>query len=357
MHQTTSRTLIGSLLAIALAACGGSAQPAASSAPASSPASGGAATAGQPDAQAIKADGKATGYGELADSVWKVASDDFQAKFGIPVENYRANVGPVIARIENEEAADKHNFDVVLLESSYLKSFVSKGYLQKLPAATMDHVSKSQRDADGYWAGITLTPLTIIYNKTMVDDAQAPKKLEDLLDPKWKGKIAMIEPTVSDIELRWFYRMRQQMGEDAAKKFLTALAAQNPTPFESGVTVSTNVNQGQFPVAISYLSHVLSVAGPNGNLSYVKLNPMVASGLTLGLAAKPAHPKAGPALADMMTSPEFLQKVANLGYPVSAEGVKSAIPGADGLTYDVLPALEPAKTDEMVAYVKGIFRK
>jgi iron(III) transport system substrate-binding protein len=335
---------------VVLAACGGSQ----TAAPA---ASGGVAPAGQVNSQAVKTDGKAIGYGELADSVWKVASDDFQALYGVPVENYRANVGPVIARIENEESAGKHNFDVVVLESSYQSSFVQKGYLQKLPASTMDHVSAGQRDPQGYWAGITLTPLTIVYNKSLVDQAQAPKKLEDLLDPKWKGKLAMIEPTVSDIELRWFFQMRQQKGEDATKQFLTALAAQNPTPFESGVTVSSNVNQGQFPVAISYLSHVLSVAGPNGSLSYVPLKPMPATGLTLALAAQPAHPAAGPALADMMTSPAFMQKVANLGYPVSADGVKSAIPGADTLTYDVLPALTPAQTDDMVAYVKGIFRK
>jgi iron(III) transport system substrate-binding protein len=331
-----------------LAACGGgSAQP---SSAAAKPAS------GQIDAQGVKADGKAVGYGELADSVWKVASDDFQQKYGVPVENYRANVGPVIARVEGEEAAGKHNFDVILLESSYLDGFARKGYIQKLPQNVIEHAAEKWRDPQGYWAGVTLTPLTILYNKTLVDDSQAPKKLEDILDPKWKGKIAMIEPTTSDIELRWFYQMRQK-SEDGAKQFLTALAAQNPTPFESGVTVSSNLNQGQFPIAISYLSHVLSVAGPNGNLAYMRMDPMPATGLTLGLAAEPAHAHAAPALADMMLSTEFLQKVAGLGYPVNAPGVKSAIPGADGLNFDVLPALEPAKTEEMVAYVKGIFRK
>lgn len=58
-------------------------------------------------------------------------------------------------------------------------------------------VDSEARDAGGHWYGTYLTPEVIAYNSAAVTDADAPKDWDDILDPKWKGKILIRDPIAS----------------------------------------------------------------------------------------------------------------------------------------------------------------
>ena len=297
------------------------------------------------------------GYGVLIDSQWDALNKLVQEKLGISVENFRAPTARVISRVETEKSAGQNLVDFVTIESIYMDAWTRAGYIDKLPAELMGRVPEKWRDPNGYWVVFTLFPTTVIYNTQLVKEADAPKAMEDLLDPKWKGKIAMTDPTLNETFLRWFYVVRQRMGEEKAKTFFEGLGAQNPTMFESGLTVSTNVNEGQFPVGIGFMTHVLSVGGPNGHMAFMKQDPMPAGNAALALASKPPHPQASRALADLFLSRDFLQASGDLGYPITVPGVKSAIPGADEQNYEILPELPKETFDEMSAYLKTALKK
>lgn len=326
-------------------AAGGSAKPATSAKP-----------AGSVNTQAIKSEGKAVGYGTLVTSLWKSVSGMMQKTYGVPVENFRGDTSTVIGRLETEEAAGKHLWDFVTLESAWQDQMAQKGYLQKLPPELMDVVSPKWRDPKGYWTAFTLFPQTVIYNTELVKPADAPKSLDDLTNPKWKGKIAMTDPILNEAFLRWFQVIRQAKGAQADQYF-KALAANNPTFFQSGLTVSTNVNQGQYPLGLGFMVHVLSVGGKNGHMAYMKQDPMPAINGAFAMAAKPAHPEAAKALAKVFLSKGYMQAIAGLGYPVTVPGIKSALPGADQLTYQDIPFLPPDQLKAAQAYFKGIFKK
>jgi iron(III) transport system substrate-binding protein len=53
------------------------------------------------------------------------------------------------------------------------------------------------RDAADRWYGTYLTPEVIAYNSEAVSAAEAPRDWDDLLDPKWKGKILVRDPIAS----------------------------------------------------------------------------------------------------------------------------------------------------------------
>src|SRR4029079_3869704 len=61
-------------------------------------------------------------------------------------------------------------------------------------AATID---PEGRDANDNWYGTYLTPEVIGYNRVAVTDAEPRKDWDDLLDPKWKGKILIRDPIAS----------------------------------------------------------------------------------------------------------------------------------------------------------------
>ena len=53
------------------------------------------------------------------------------------------------------------------------------------------------KDDGGYWHGTYLTPEVIAFNSQVVPVAQAPKDWDEVLDPKWKGKVLIRDPMAS----------------------------------------------------------------------------------------------------------------------------------------------------------------
>ena len=58
-------------------------------------------------------------------------------------------------------------------------------------------VSVEARENNDHWYGTYLTPEVIAYNTQAVSAAQAPKDWDDVLDPKWKGKLLIRDPIAS----------------------------------------------------------------------------------------------------------------------------------------------------------------
>jgi iron(III) transport system substrate-binding protein len=58
-------------------------------------------------------------------------------------------------------------------------------------------VGADARDPQGYWTGTYLTPEVIAFNSKRVTPDQAPKDWDDVLDPRWKGKVLIRDPMAS----------------------------------------------------------------------------------------------------------------------------------------------------------------
>jgi iron(III) transport system substrate-binding protein len=58
-------------------------------------------------------------------------------------------------------------------------------------------VPADSHDPNDLWYGTYLTPEVIGYNSQAVSDSAAPKDWNDVLDPKWKGKVLIRDPIAS----------------------------------------------------------------------------------------------------------------------------------------------------------------
>jgi iron(III) transport system substrate-binding protein len=58
-------------------------------------------------------------------------------------------------------------------------------------------VPPEARDSAARWFGTYLTPEVIGYNADVISEAEAPKDWDDVLDPKWRGKILIRDPIAS----------------------------------------------------------------------------------------------------------------------------------------------------------------
>jgi iron(III) transport system substrate-binding protein len=61
-----------------------------------------------------------------------------------------------------------------------------------------DKVPPEARDAQDRWYGTFETPEVIVYNSEAVPASEAPRDWDDVLDPKWRDKVLIRNPTPSD---------------------------------------------------------------------------------------------------------------------------------------------------------------
>ncbi|HET9984059.1 MAG TPA: extracellular solute-binding protein [Longimicrobiales bacterium] len=73
----------------------------------------------------------------------------------------------------------------------------NEGLLESSTPSWGAAVPAEMKDPRGLWYGTYETPEVIAYNSKVVAAAEAPKDWDDVLDPKWKGKVLIRDPLAS----------------------------------------------------------------------------------------------------------------------------------------------------------------
>src|SRR3989304_7565212 len=112
---------------------------------------------------------------------------------------------------------------------------------------------KKLRDHDGYWVGGFIAPMVLMYNTKLVTSKEAPASFEDLLDPKWKGRIGL---TYTDYE--WFNVAKEVWGEKRATSFLKKLTGQKLSLRSGGRTLAVQLlAAGEFSILLQSFLHTI----------------------------------------------------------------------------------------------------
>src|SRR5690606_17674822 len=82
------------------------------------------------------------------------------------------------------------------------------------------------KDKDGYFTAIYSIYLTTGYNTELVSDAEAPRTYEDLLDPKWEGRMAWADTTALSGPAGFIANVLRTMGDDKGINYLKRLSKQ-----------------------------------------------------------------------------------------------------------------------------------
>jgi iron(III) transport system substrate-binding protein len=187
-------------------------------------------------------------YSANDDTVNKLVSDDFKKQTGITVNVVSTGSGVLFRRIASEAANPQG--DVVWGVSSALLKQNTK-YFQPYAAKGADAVPAEYRDPNQLWIGTNLQVVTINQNTKAIDAASGPKTWQDLLDPKWKGKVAYTDPANSGFSYAIATGLLGYWGEnDAAWTKLASLIANTKVLNRSTLVFEGN-GSGEYPLGIS----------------------------------------------------------------------------------------------------------
>jgi iron(III) transport system substrate-binding protein len=177
----------------------------------------------------------------------------------------------LLNRILTEYRAGKYNYDILNIRSS-------APYTLKKASAAMRYDTPNRRalragfyDKEGYLNGLWASLLVYLFNTHQVSRAQAPKAVEDLLQPKWKGKLGM-DKDADD----WLAAVMDFYGDDKGKQLARALGAQNLQIRNGRSLVSQLVAAGEFPVQIDAHHHeAVTLRKAGAPIDYVFPEPFI----------------------------------------------------------------------------------
>ncbi|HEY1270210.1 MAG TPA: extracellular solute-binding protein [Candidatus Binatia bacterium] len=292
-----------------------------------------AGTASAQVSAAAKKEGKAVVYGSLESDTMEAVSKAFTKKTGIEVDYWRASATKVMDRAQSEYRAGKPMFDAIATNDNPLQIMQKEGIFAKYDSPSAKAFPKDAIDPN-------LGPryrnviIGIVYNKGSMKAADAPKSLEDLVKPQYRGKIVMPDPTQHTTTTQWVASLDKVLGgKEKADKYIRDLAAQKPILVESLLPAAERVSTGETPIAITYVKYAFIFGQKGAPLDYVRLGKMMGDGHYLPLSAKAPHPNAGKAFIDFFLGEEGMTIMAKMGEFVNRKGVLPPLPDADKIQF------------------------
>ena len=150
--------------------------------------------------------------------------EQFEAATGIDVQVKYGDTFPVALMILEE--GDKSPADIYWAQDPGGLGFLSaEGRLSELSSDISDIVHDWAKPGDGTWVGLSGRARTLVYTAT-IPESDLPSSLEDLTDPKWKGKIGWA-PSNSSFQTM-VTGMRTAWGEEKTIQWLKGIQANEP---------------------------------------------------------------------------------------------------------------------------------
>lgn len=190
---------------------------------------------------------------ETADKVAKA----FEAKYpGITVKVERGSANETWQKFSTGMQAKSSPADVYSTSTLQLFEDAKKAKFVDcyLPPSVKD-LAADYKDKDGCWFASRISTFPIVYNTDKVSADEAPKTWEDLTDPKWKGKIGLLDANTHATGYSGDYRLSEELGNgdwQGSKDFWTAIGKNKPVLYPQAGPLANALVSGEIDVAVPF---------------------------------------------------------------------------------------------------------
>ena len=250
---------------------------------------------------AARAEGEVVLYSSLNNEQIVTLVDAFKKKYpAIKPSFYRGTSERVLQRASTEAKAGRFAVDVMTSTGFQVQLMKESGLTQRFVPAEAAAFDDGFKDPDGHWVNVHSLLNSMAYNTQLVKPNEAPKKYEDLLAPRWKGRIG-----VNLLDPEWYVSLQRRWGKDKARGYLKALAAQQPAVRDGYNITAQLLAAGEFHVVSNTYAHIAArIKGQGGPVQYVFDEPVITYVHPMVLAKGAPHPNAGKLLIGFILSIE-----------------------------------------------------
>ena len=206
----------------------------------------------------------------------------------------------VVVKVLQEHRGGAHLFDVISATSFQFYEIFKENLFQKYDSPERRAFAEDFKDKDGIWVSAYHNASVVAYNTKLLKPVDLPKNYDDLLAPKWKGKMLM-----DSRETEWYASMLQILGQEKGLRLMRGLAKQDLS-FRPGRTLITQVlSAGEAPLAVNDYDHLVQAAKKlGGPVESLPLTPVVSRVTPIALGRYAPHLNVGKLFIDFSLSEE-----------------------------------------------------
>ena len=246
-----------------------------------------------------KREGSLSLYASMAEKDLMRLVSEFERRYGIEVKVWCSGKTNVLRRAVTEARAGRFEVDVVHNPSPEMELLHREGLLREVRSPYARELISEAVAPHREWAGPRVYIFVQAYNTNRVAREELPKTFSDLLDPRWKGRIA-----VEAKEQEWFFTLVREMGGEEGLKFFRDLVARNGLTVRNGNALLNNlVVAGEVPFALTLYSYLPEQSKKSGApVGWIALAPTVAYTDGIGVMKHAPHPHAAVLFYDFVLS-------------------------------------------------------
>jgi ABC-type Fe3+ transport system substrate-binding protein len=216
------------------------------------------------------------------------------ARIRVRPESIAGGVG-IVGRVANEAQAGGRTADLVSLGGSGIARLQERNLLADARWTQLGF-------PESFTAGPALLTAAalycIIYNKNEVRAAEAPKSWEDLLDPRWRGRIG------TWVRMAAFAELAQVWGEARTTAYYDRFLQQNPMLFRSTAPLAQQVAAGEVAVGLGIYHTAAPAIRRGAPIEVVLLDPTPISAIWTAVTTPARRPAAARLLGAWLATPE-----------------------------------------------------
>ncbi len=267
--------------------------------------------------EAAKKEGKLSWYTSVDLPVAEKIAKAFEAAYpGVSMKVERSGAERIFQRIGQEYQSKIYNCDVVnSSDAAHLIIWKRASMLASfLPEDVAKHFPQAHWDADGMYASWRVTLSPIAYNTSQVKAEDAPKGFNDLLDPKWAGKIVKAHPGYSGTIMT----ATQQLSRDLGWSYFEKLAKQKVMQVQSAADPPKKVSAGERAVMADGTEYMVNLLQSRGEPIQLNLEVRALRSVHSLVKDRPERKK----LSDIKTLREDAAAVADQADDIKARYLK-----------------------------------
>ena len=274
--------------------------------------------------QGARKEGSLTVYTSNAAQTIQLLAEDFEKRYGVRVEVWRASSAKVLQRLIAEKTAGRWDFDAVSVSSPELEAVYREGLLQEVNSRLHAGMLEGTVPAHRGWAPQFINVFVQAYNTRAVKKQDLPKRWADLLEPRWKGMLG-VEAKSGE----WYCTLLKSLGEEQGARLFRDIGARTGWSVRSGNSLLANlVASGEIPLALTVYSHMIDEAKQQGApVDWFALQPMIGRSNGVGVSRRPQHPHAALLFYEYVIG-EGQPVILKLHYLSPVKRLESALRGA-----------------------------
>lgn len=124
-----------------------------------------------------------------------------------------------------------------------------RGMLKPYKSPNAKDIPDIYKDEEGSWTGFSARARVLLYNKNLIKEGEVTQSIFDLLNPRWKGQVAMANPLFGTTSIH-VASLFCALGEERAREFLKGLKANGVRVVSSNGEVKRLVSRGEVAVGL-----------------------------------------------------------------------------------------------------------